>query len=101
MVCQIPTTSPKGMGIKLFKIMKFVVIQSYPELEPKSGNPTVNTFVDVHDSFGDIAGYLGEGEFVETDFDDEIRFRRTDGAQIVIKAIDTVESSRIQNPSMP
>lgn len=77
------------MGIKLLKIMKFVVIELYPELDPKSGDPTVNTFVAVRDSFGDIANYLGEGEFVETDDDDEIRFKRTDNAHIIIKAIES------------
>lgn len=81
--------------------MKFVVIESYPEIDATNGENTNTIFVNVRDSFGDIAQYFGEGEFVETDFDDEIRFRRTDGAQIVVKAVDTVQSSRIQNPIMP
>lgn len=81
--------------------MKFVVIESYPGVTLTTGENTNTIFVNVRDSFGDIAQYFGEGEFVETDFDDEIRFRRTDGAQIVVKAVDTVQSSRIQSPFMP
>lgn len=81
--------------------MRFVVIESYPGIDATNGENTNTLFVNVRDSFGDIAQYFGEGEFVETDFDDEIRFRRTDGAQIVVKAVDTVQSSRIQNPIMP
>lgn len=76
------------MGIKLLNIMKFIVIESYPELEPKGGDPTVNTFVTVLNSFAEIAGYFGEGEFVKTDDDNEIRFRRSDNTHIIIKAIE-------------
>ena len=67
--------------------MKFVVIVFYPEIKPEDGNPGVTASVIVHDSFSVIVKYLGEGDFIEADDNDEIRFKRTDGAIVIVKII--------------
>lgn len=77
------------MGIKLFKIMKFVVITTDLIKSTRDNSLEAVTQVFVENNINDIAEFL-EDATVDTDAEwcDELRFRNKDGGQIIIKAVE-------------